>query len=183
MNLLDLFILLPFALFAFQGFRNGVVREILTIAGVILAVYMAFLYMDATANVIEPLLNQSRDVAVIIAGFGIFFLIFILVLLGAELINKFLILLKLNLFNRILGMGFGIFKCGIVISAVLLLLAGFNLPAEETRTESVTYPYVIQIAPGAYNVVSAMIPGSERFVERIRNSLEEENPIQNLPIF
>jgi membrane protein required for colicin V production len=183
MNFLDLAILLPILLFAFQGYRNGVVREILTIAGVIFAVFVAFQYMGELAEVLIPLFDQPDDIMILISGIIMFSAVFILVLTIAFLIRKFLEFIKLNTLNRIFGFIFGGLKSGIAISALLLLFAGFGLPGEETRNQSITYSYIIHLAPKAFNMVASIYPGSGDFVNKIEETLDESNPIKHLPIF
>lgn len=182
MNLLDLAILLPIALFAYRGYRNGIVREVLAIAGVVFAVFVAFQFMEELSGLLEPLINQPKDIITLISGLILFAATLILVLTIALLIRKFLELLRLNLINRLFGFLFGGLKAGIAISAVLLLLAGFNIPDKDTRTGSVSYAYVIQIAPAVYNLIISVYPGSKDFVNKMRSTLDETNPIQNLPI-
>jgi membrane protein required for colicin V production len=183
MNLLDIVILLIVIVFAFQGYRNGIVKEVLTIVGVIFAVFIAFRYMNELADMLIPHFDQSEDVIILISGLIMFSATLILILTIAYLIRKFLELIKLNIINRIFGSIFGGLKSAIIISAVLLLFAGFGLPGEEARSESITYPYVIQLAPAAFNMVAAALPGTENFVNRIEETLDEANPMKHLPIF
>lgn len=183
MNLLDVVILLPMILFALLGFRNGIVREVLTIAGVILAVFIAFQFMEDLAGMLVPYLDQSRDVIRLLSGLILFSATFILVLCIALLIQKFLEIIKLSLINRLLGFLFGGLKYGIAVSAILILLAGLNLPAEETRDESVTYPYIIRLAPAAFNMIAAVYPGSDDFINQIQKTFDNTEVFENLPIF
>jgi len=183
MNLLDLAILLPIAFFAYKGYRNGIVWEVLSIIGVIFAVFIAFQFMEQLAGMVEPYIDQPKDIITLISGAILFAATLILVLTIALLIRKFLEFLRLNLVNRLFGLIFGGLKAGIVISAVLLLLAGFNVPDDETRTGSLSYAYVIQVAPAVYNLITSVYPESEDFVNKIRNTLDETNPIKNLSIF
>lgn len=183
MNLLDLAILFPIAMFAYQGYRNGIVREVLAIVGVIFAVFIAFQFMEQLSGMLEPFIDQPKDVITLISGVILFAATLILVLSIALLIRKFLELIRLNLINRLFGLLFGGLKACIAISAILLLLAGFNLPDEDTRAGSVSYAYVIQAAPAVYNLIISVYPESEDFVSKMRNTLDETNPIQNLPFF
>jgi membrane protein required for colicin V production len=183
MNLLDVFILLMVLVFAIQGYRNGIVREVLTIVGVIFAVFIAFQYMNELAEMLMPYFDQPEDVITLISGLIMFTATFVLVLTIAFLIRKFLELIKLNIINRIFGSIFGGLKSAIAVSAILLLFAGFGIPGDETRNDSLTYPYIIQLAPAAFNMVAAAIPGTENFVNRIEETLDETNPIKHLPIF
>lgn len=182
MNLLDLFILLPICYFAYKGFVSGFIKEVLGIVGIVFAVFIAFQYMKPVSNIISPLFD-SPDNATIVAGIFLFIVIIVITQLLAYASKRFLELLSINFINRIAGFCFGMLKSGIVVSAFLLLLAGFNMPAEDTREESLTYPMVLVLAPATFNAVATVVPGIESFIITIEEAIEENNPIRTLPIF
>lgn len=182
MNLLDLIILFPVCYFAYQGFVNGFVKEVLSILGIILAVFLTFKYMQTVSEYLLPLFDNP-DYAVITAGILLFTATVAGVLFIAHMIQKLFEAININFINRFAGLLFGALKSGIVVSAVLLLLAGFNLPAQETRNESVSYPYVIYLAPAVFDLVAKVYPGAENFIDTIEKTIKENNPIRTLPIF
>jgi membrane protein required for colicin V production len=69
-----------------------------------------------------------------------------------------------------------------IVSAALLLLSGFNFPAEETRENSIFYEYVIQVGPVAYETIAIIYPGAEGFTETIQENISKYNPAETLPI-
>lgn len=182
MSLLDFFILIPIGYFAWKGFMSGLIREVFSIVGIVLAVFLTFEYMNALSVIFKPFFNNP-DHAII--GAGIF--IFIATIAGTQFLayttQKLLELIKVNFINRLAGLVFGSLKAGIVISAFLLLMAGFNLPSENARNNSISYPVVIYIAPAVFNMVATIYPGAESFIETIEKTIEENNPIRTLPIF
>lgn len=182
MNLLDFFIVLPIGYFAYNGLMSGIVKEVLSIVGIILAVFITFAYMDSASVIFQPFFD-NLDYAIVAAGIFLFILTIGLVQFIAYSIRKVLEVVKLNFINRIAGFVFGALKSGIIVSTMLLLLAGFNIPGEEIRNESLTYPYVIVLAPAVFDMVAFVYPGAEDFVSTIEQTLEENNPIKNLPIF
>lgn len=182
MNILDVIILLPIAYFGWRGFVNGFIKEILSITGIILAVFLTFEYMSTVSSMFRPLFSTGNQ-STIAAGIFIFIATVALAQLLAYAISKFFELININFINKLVGFIFGALKSGIVISAFLLLLAGFSIPGEVTRNESVSYPYVIYMAPAVFDLVSAIYPGAENFIETIEKTIEENNPIRNLPLF
>jgi membrane protein required for colicin V production len=177
MNLLDFLILIPILYFCYQGARNGLIGEVLGIAGIILGVFFTFHYMDEVADYIRPLFEGDPNYLPFVAGAIIFFGVMIAVKVIAVSLRRFLEAIKLSAFNRIFGFFFGLLKGGIIVSALLLLLAGFNQPSQQSREESSTYSYVIYLAPWAYNAVA-----TENFSRTIQGTLNEYNPIENFPI-
>jgi membrane protein required for colicin V production len=85
--------------------------------------------------------------------------------------------IRLNTVNRMLGFFFGLLKGGIIISAILLLLAGFNQPSKQVRKNSISYSYVIYLAPWAYNFIS-----TQKFSRTIQQTLSKYTPVDNFPI-
>lgn len=168
MNLLDFFILVPVLFFAFRGIKNGLIGEVLGTIGLIVAVYLTFQYMDEAAVVIQPLFKPDASYVVFIAAALIFILTLIVVQLIDYLASTFLKIIRLRPINMILGFFFGLLKGAIIVSAILLLLAGFQYPSEQTREDSMTYSYVIYIAPWAYNLVS-----EQNFTQTIENAVKD----------
>lgn len=182
MNLLDALIILPIAYFCYRGFRNGLIKEVLSIVGIILAVFFTFRYMDPLGEAISPLFEEGNSIIPFVSALIIFIGTVSLVNIVAFLSKKFLETIRLNFINRLSGIAFGFLKSGIIISAVLIILAGFNLPPEESREESVTYSYVIHFAPWVYDSVATMYPGAEDFTATIEQTMDQYNPIENFPI-
>lgn len=181
MNLLDFAILLPIAYFCYRGFVNGIIKEVLSIVGIILGVFLTFQYMDPVSTAFKPFFEEGASFVPFISAIIIFVGTLSIVHLGAFLSKKFLETIKLNFLNRLAGAGFGFLKSGIVISALLLIMAGFNLPSKETRQHSATYSYIIYLAPWSYDTIAAIYPGAEDFTTTIQKTLEQYNPIENFP--
>lgn len=182
MNFLDFLIFLPLVFFCYRGFVNGIIKEVLSIVGIILAVFLTFKYMDVVGSWIRPLFSENAGYIPFVSGTLIFVGTLVIVNIIAFLSKKFLETIKLNFVNRITGLAFGFLKSGIAISAVLLILAGFNLPSQETRDESILYPYIIHLAPWAYNVVASLYPGADDFANTTQKTLDRYKPVQNFPI-
>lgn len=182
MNLLDFLILLPIAYFCYRGFVNGIIKEVLSIVGIVLAVFLTFQYMDPVGKLISPLFEDKASFIPFASGLIIFITTVAAVQLVAFLSKKFLETIKLNFINRLSGAAFGFLKSGIVISAILLILAGFNMPSQQSRQDSATYSYIVYLAPWAYDAVAAVYPGAEDFTATVEKTLKQYNPIENFPI-
>ena len=183
MNLLDFIILIPLAYFCYRGVINGIIKEVLSIVGIILAVFFAFQYMDPFSEALQPLFPEGAGYLPFLSGLVIFVGTIALVQYVGFLMKKILEVIKLNFINRILGGAFGLLKSGIVVSALLLILAGFSLPSKEARDDSLMYDYVIFIAPLTYDVVAAVYPGAEYFGDTLEQTMAKRNPIDNFPKF
>jgi len=75
--------------------------------------------------------------------------------------------------NRVLGLVFGVLKSSLFVSVFFILLLGLGQPKEETRNDSLLYPYIMMVAPAAYNAIGNIYPGSESFTDTVRRALED----------
>lgn len=181
MSLLDFLIVLPIALFTYRGFINGIIKEVLSIVGIILAVFLTFQYMEPVGKAISPLFDEKSSYIPFVSALLIFLGTVAVVNLVAFISKKILETIQLNFLNRIAGAGFGFLKSGIMVSAILIILAGFNIPSQQVREDSTTYPHILKVAPWAYNSVASIYPGAEDFASTLKKSLKDYNPTNNFP--
>ncbi len=182
MSTIDIIIAVPLLYFGYKGAVNGIVKEVLNIVGLTLAVFLTFNYMDAFSELIAPFFEDTPEYIPYASGIILFLGTLIIVALIAVLTKKFLEAVKLGFVNRTAGALFGVLKAGIFVSAVLLLLSGFKIPAEESKNDSLLYEYVIQIGPAAYEAIAFIYPGAEGFTETIQENISKYNPAEDLPI-
>jgi len=182
MSLIDLIIGIPLLYFGYKGAVNGIVKEVLNIVGIILAVFLTFKYMDVLSVIIAPMFAEKSPYIPFVSGSILFLGTMIAVAAIAYATRKTLEAAKLSIVNRVFGAAFGVLKSSMVVSAVLLLLAGFNLPGDQTRDESLLYPYVIYVGPLTYDALSALYPGASSYTETIKRILNNYNPVENLPL-
>lgn len=182
MNILDYIILFILLLFVLQGFRSGFIKQFFGIAGIIIAVFLTFKYMGTASGLLSSFIDNT-DYATITAGIIIFIVSLTIIQLIAFWLEEVLKMVRINLLNRLSGMIFGGLSCLIVISSILLLLAGFNIPNESVRVNSVTYSTVVQVAPAVFDVVAKIVPETVDFIDEIEKSIQENNTLRELPIF
>ena len=182
MNVLDYIIIFILILFALQGFRSGFIKQFFGIAGIIIAVFLTFKYMGAASALLSSFI-ENPDYATITAGIIIFIVSLTVIQLIAFWLEEVLKMVRINIINRMAGMIFGAANIMIVISAVLLLLAGLNLPGESVRENSASYSTVVQVAPAVFDVVAKAVPETVGFIDEIEKSIQENNTLRELPIF
>ncbi len=183
MHIIDLIIAIPLLYFMYKGAMNGLVKEVLNIVGIVLAIFLTFNYMDVLSGILKPFFEDDSAAYIPFLSAAILFVgtLAIIALIG-YLTKEALKAVKLSTLNRVLGAIFGFLKSGLIVSTILLLAAGFNIPKEEVRDESVLYPYIIYLGPWAYEAVAIIYPGAESYTETIQENLSKYNPVENLPI-
>ena len=123
MNWLDIVLILVLALFAFLGFRSGIIRAALILAGLVLGVFLGGRLYVPFANLLSfiPSVTAARVVAFII----IFIAVLAAAVVAAFLLRKTIATIKLGWADRILGALFGLVAGALICGATLALLAHF----------------------------------------------------------
>lgn len=179
LSLLDAVLLLPLLIFLFKGLQNGLMKEAFGLAGIVVSVFLAFRYMETVTSILSSFLPEYELLLPILSAILIFIIIMTLANLLGFVLKKALSAAQIGIIDRILGAAFGMVKVGLLLSAILIFLAGFNMPSEKSRQNSVLYPYVIQIAPVTFNAVATVYPGAEDFDETIQKTIKDYNPLNN----
>ena len=126
MNWLDVVLLALLGFSVIAGVMKGLVREIFSLGGVILAILLGLMF----APTLQPTFDRWIPVAsaAYAAGFlCVFVVVMILVEIVARFVQKLVKLVRLTLMNRVLGGAFGLLR-GILIATIVIL--GVTLFAE-----------------------------------------------------
>ncbi len=180
MNALDAVVLLVIALFAFRGFKNGFIKEALGFVGIIAACFIAFHYMAPLTGFISSHVSTNHKYIPYFSAIVLFLGTLIVVELVIFFLTKLLQAIALGLPNRILGLVLSVLKAGVIISVILILLAGFDEPSKQYQKESLMYPYVIMIAPVAYDVIAWLLPGIKDYEKTIKDTISNSKPTFNI---
>lgn len=178
MNWIDFLILLGLALFVFSGFREGLIRQIAGILGLILAFVLAMRFLTWGQGLILHTFHCSSTVAAL----GAFLVIFFGVLLGvhilAAIVAKVVGSTPLALVDRLGGMGLGLLRGGLILSVVLLLLALCPLPGNVSRAldGSSLARRFRQAGPAIYEWGKTHLPQTKTLFERPLGE-KEEHPL------
>lgn len=171
MSYLDAIILLIIALFAWNGFRNGLIREVFRIVGLVLAGFIAFQYADRFAAIIGSVTNVS-EIYLPYIGFALLFILSLIAVHVAVLfLDKLIQLLLLSIPNRLFGSLFGVAKSSLLVSILLIFLAGFGFPGQDLKKESLLYAPILKVAPASYDIVAKVLPGVKPYRESVERYL------------
>lgn len=160
--LLDWFILLVLAGGLLRGFMVGAVRQVASIVGLVAALLLSVQLMHPVGAVIASSLGLSTAVGPV-AGFVVIFIGTHLVFFGlSRLIEGLLETLSLSLVNRAAGGALGGLKAALLLSVLFLVLAGFQMPSQEVREESVLYAPMAQALPKTLEAAAPYVPAADR---------------------
>ena len=158
MNWLDIVIIVVIAISAFIGLRIGIIKAVLSLAGLIVGVILAGHYYVPLSEQLSGIIPQA-NVAEIVAFAIILVGIMVIASVAALLLKGVASLTMLGWVNRAGGAIFGLVLGGIFCGALLAILARF-LGIEAVISESGLaavllhyFPLVLALLPDEFNAV------------------------------
>ncbi len=154
LNLLDWVIGMTVALSVVSAFMRGLIRSVLSLAGLVLSVVLAAMYAGGFAAYLVRWVH-TPVVAEFIAFTGIVLITFLTLSLLGHLVRQMAEAVGLGFFDRLGGAVFGALRAILLLAALALPLAPF-VPRFAVTRESVLLPYLLQAAHG----ISFVLPRS-----------------------
>ena len=159
MSTFDIFLALPLAYGLFQGFRKGLLQEVVSVFALFLGFILGLKFLTTALPLVQKFVGNSLGQLPFLS----FLVVFVLVILGVRLLGllfkKIVDFTPLGMFDNILGAILGGLKWCFAISLLLYVssLAGIAV-SQETARESVIYPFVLKSTPLALEVLSFVMP-------------------------
>ena len=152
MNILDIIILIPVAWFGFKGLKNGLIRELASIAALVLGVWATLRFSDYVAE------RLGNTMAVKAVAFVLtFFAVLVAVHFAGILVEKVVKLVIPAWLNNIFGLLFGAAKALLVVSVLLyfVTIVDFKemLLKPEVKEKSLIYKYTEPVVPSIMQYV------------------------------
>ena len=160
MNLLDIIIIAIISFLVLKGIFRGFIREIASLVGIILGIWLANHFQPQMTNYLRSYLSSTPFLSLV--SFGVIFAAIIIScnLLG-WLLHRLIKKALLGGFDRTLGAGFALLK-GIIIIYLLIVLLTFFLPTKTPLIAQsklapliiVSYQSIVRfISPEHYNAL------------------------------
>lgn len=165
MNWLTLLLLAILAFTTFRAYRNGFVRELVSLASVIVAVAVAGVFYDDLYPKVDPIVDNA-----VIAALVSFLALFVAVIIGGQvaafLLKQSVQMLNLGGADQLAGGAFGLVKGVLACQVVLIALVVFPAPdlRDDIENSSIARP-MVNGAP----VILALLPGG--FADRVDDFL------------
>lgn len=176
LNILDIFIIIPLLIFAWNGYKKGLIVELTTLVALVIGLYVAFFFSDVAITILNDNFKINQEYIAIIAFFVTFGVVLFLVLAAGKIVEKFIDVLMLGFINKIAGAAFGVLKGALLLSIFIWVLNYFNFSGymftEESRSKSMFYEPVESIAPTLYSWLDSKnftfdIPGKEEVIDKV----------------
>lgn len=167
MNILDMIIIAAVVFFLIRGIFRGIVREIGSLAGVVLGIWLANAYHPQLAHFLKGFIPPGNHLP-LIAFALIFLVVMVLCNVLGWLFKRFFQKIFLGWFDRILGACLAFIK-GVVLSYLVIVLVTFLSPQDSTLvTQSRLAPFIIT----SYQTMVGLIPPG--FHEKLKKTFEKQ---------
>jgi len=111
---------------AYSGFSKGLIKELASILGVIIGVFLAKNYYPYLDIKLKPIFESEAGFISILSAILIFLLTIMVFKIIARFLTKFLKIIALGLLNRIIGSVFGIFKTVLLLCILVFIFSNIN---------------------------------------------------------
>ncbi len=175
MNYIDFIIIIILAFGLLRGFADGLVKEVASLAALILGIWGAIKFSNFTAARLYEWFDMTGNYVGIIA-FVITFLVIVVAIHFVGLIaDRFVHAVALGFLNRLLGLVFGLFKTALILSVIFVVLNAIDakrpfLPRDKIE-RSKFYNPIADIAPAIFPVIGE--GAFDHSFDRFKKKLDE----------
>jgi membrane protein required for colicin V production len=157
MNYIDFIIIILIVFGVVRGFTDGLVKELASLAALILGIWGAIKFSSFTAGKLYDYFDMTGRYVGIIAFVITFILIVIAIHFVGLIADKFIDAISLGFLNRLLGMVFGGFKTALILSVIFVVLNAIDakhpfLPKDKI-SQSKFYNPIADIAPAIFPII------------------------------
>jgi len=175
MNWIDAIIVVLLIISLVRGFINGLVKEVASLAALILGIWGAIRFSAFTAEKLYDYFDMTGRYVGIIAFLITFGIIVVIIHFVGIIADKIVDAASLGLINRVLGIGFGLLKSILLLSVLFVILNAIDarksfLP-KDTIEGSVFYNPISDIAPAIFPIIGE--GGFERSFDRFKKKPED----------
>lgn len=160
MTTIDIIILVILAYGFYKGWKLGLVKEIVSLIGIVFGLFVARLLFGTFAEKLAPAIGTSIWIAKVLAFLIIWIGIPIALSIGASIINMTLNLLHLGGANKGLGSIFGALKYMLMMGMVIILIDYFDphnhIISETKKNESLLYKPIAKTSGLFFPIVKTM---------------------------
>ncbi|HLP73544.1 MAG TPA: CvpA family protein [Bacteroidales bacterium] len=157
MNWIDAAIIIVLVISMITGFINGFIKELASLAALILGIWGAIRFSSFTAAKLYDYFDMTGQYVGIIAFIITFLIIVVCIHFIGILADKIITSISLGFVNRILGVAFGLLKSILIMSVIFVVLNVIDskrpfLP-HETIEKSTFYNPISDIAPALFPII------------------------------
>jgi len=173
MNSIDIIILVILGIFCLKGFFRGILVEVFTLVGLVVAYVIALREMSTVAGWIDKAVHFPSVISTALSFFMVFLLVVLFFRWMAGAVRRLTQWIFLGWIDRGGGMLFGIFKGALIASLLILLVSLIPLSKgfEREKENSLLFEPVSVVAPAVFNFVKHVLPRTKDYYEEVKEGL------------
>ncbi|HOI30133.1 MAG TPA: CvpA family protein [Melioribacteraceae bacterium] len=177
MNYIDIVIFIAAVIGFLLGFKDGLIRKIIGLIGLIAAIAFAFEFSDNFGQLLNPIFNRDEYFSTVVAGI----IIFLVTILVASIIKRIVHPVdKLNKFlNQFVGGLIGTVQIIFFLSGMFLFLNIFSFPDKKTASDSLLYNHIYNLIPSSIDLIIGHRAKASDFIKSI---IEDKDKISTPPV-
>jgi len=157
MNWIDAAIVIILIISMVMGFINGLVKEVASLAALVLGIWGAIKFSAFTAEKLYDYFDMSGQYVGVTAFLVTFGIIVVLIHFVGLIVNKIVDAAALSFINRLLGIVFGLLKSVLILSVLFVILNSVDarrsfLPKDKIE-ESMFYNPISDIAASIFPII------------------------------
>ena len=160
MNILDIIILICFALSLIQGFRKGFISQAISIISIIAGIWASARFADMASEWIGQYITASEQVLKITAFAIIIICVFTILGVLGRILEASIKLVFLGWVNKVLGMLFSLLKCMLILGLAIMAFEAvnniFHLVKHEILAQSELYVIVRNFANNVFPYLKSL---------------------------
>ena len=160
----------------FKGTRNGLIVAVFSFLSFFIGLAAALKLSAVVADYLSESTNISQRWLPVLAFAIVFFVVVLLVRLGAKALETAMSAVMLGWLNKLGGIVFYILLYLFIFSIVLFYATQLNIIKPATIDTSVTYPVVYPIAPEAMKILGGVIPWFKDMFAELENFFGNLSP-------
>lgn len=141
-----------------KGFRNGLVVAVFSLLAFVIGLAAALKLSAVVAEYLGTNTNISQRWLPILAFAIVFFVVVLLVRLGAKAIEEGVRMAMLGWLNKLGGVVFYLLLYFLIFSIILFYSTQLHIIKPETAQTSATYPIIYPFAPVVMDALGSVVP-------------------------
>jgi len=176
LNYLDYIIIVIILIGFLLGFKDGLVRKIIGLLGLIFGIGLAFQFSGSVGKLLVRFFNNDEYLSSVIAGILIFLIVILIATIIKRIVHPFD---KVNrLINQVLGGAIGAVQIIYFMSALFLFLNIFGFPKTEQRNNSFSYNFVLNLIPKTIDFAMGQKSKASDYFKKYIEENDIDNPSQ-----
>ncbi|MBK8700369.1 MAG: CvpA family protein [Saprospiraceae bacterium] len=156
----------------YLGYQRGLIKTVFDTLSLLIGVLAALKLSPWTMDLLQTLFNLNKALTLIFGIALTFLAVMILIRFIGRKLEEILEVANVNFVNKVSGGSLQAVFFAILLSFVLGLFTKINVLKDETKTSSLTYPYLMQMPDLSKKMFESLKPIFSEFWKRTNEAID-----------